>query len=81
MSDLFIEALHLVPALCSAAAAVYAFRAKQVATETHILINSRMEEYLKLTRSSSHAEGVKDEKDRVTQSEQTGAGESGTLAP
>ena len=32
--------------------------------EVHLEINSRMTQLLELTRSSSHAEGVKDEKDR-----------------
>jgi len=36
----------------------------QQAAATHLLVNSRMTELLELTRSSSKAEGVKEEKEK-----------------
>lgn len=34
----------------------------KVSRDTHVAVNSRMDEMLSLTRIASHAEGVKDEK-------------------
>lgn len=61
---MIIEIIHGVVAVCSLFAAVYAYKAKQMATETHLSVNSRMDELLKLTQKASHAEGVKEQKDR-----------------
>ncbi len=58
--------------LCTAVAALVASVAtliKVVHTsskiqEIHLSLNSRLDQFLALTRKSSHAEGVKDEQDR-----------------
>lgn len=54
-----IVALSAVGALC---VSIYtAFKVNEV----HLTFNSKMDQYIELTRTSSHAEGVKEEKERV----------------
>lgn len=51
--------------LLTAGLAFWASRKNKSAIhEIHVSINSRMDELLKLTATSSHAEGVKEEKDK-----------------
>ncbi len=45
------------PTLASIASIVMAFKAKTKAEATHLLINSRMEELLRVSKIASHLEG------------------------
>ena len=66
MSDAFYASI--APTIAALAALVFGWcdrkRMRKEITEVHIAVNSRMDALLALTKKSSHAEGVKDEKDK-----------------
>lgn len=66
MSDeVFIAAIvALPPTIASVAALIMAVQVKTKLQEVHHQINSRFDEWIKMTQVASHAEGVKDEKNR-----------------
>jgi hypothetical protein len=56
MSDTVI--LAIIAIVPSTLAAILSFLALNKARATHLLVNSRMDELLKITKSASRAEGV-----------------------
>lgn len=52
----------IVSVLTSLTAAYFAFRAKVVAKETHLVVNSRMDEFKRMAEKMFTAEGVLKEK-------------------
>ncbi len=68
MSDTVLTAIIVAipPTLVALVAAIKSFRNGAAVEKVHIAINSRMDEMLKLTRTSSHAEGVLEEKKNPT---------------
>lgn len=66
MSDAVIVGIVAAtpPTLLAMAALVTAFKTRNDVKQVHVLFNSRMDQFLKVTKESAHAEGVKEEKDK-----------------
>lgn len=59
---IIIAVIAIVP---SSLAAFVSFLALRKSKETHLLVNSRMTELLEITKKSSKAEGILEEKERT----------------
>lgn len=68
MSDAVIVGIVAAtpPTLLAMAALVSSFRNGRAVKDVHVLFNSRMDQFLKVTKESAHAEGVKEEKEKQT---------------
>lgn len=67
MTDaILISVIAGVAAVFAATVSAYfSYRAVAISRETHLIVNSRMEEFLRLARLASRAEGVLEEKERT----------------
>lgn len=66
MSDAVITAIiaAVPPTLLAGLALLKAGKVEKAVNEVHLSVNSRLDEFLKVTKTASHAEGVKEEKDK-----------------
>lgn len=60
--DIIEDVLRVCTAIAAVTAAIISFRAGRQIQEVRISINSRMDDLLKLTASSAHAEGVQQQR-------------------
>lgn len=66
MSEAFIVIILLITSATAIISAIVAGLSLRQSSRTHILINSRMDELIRLTREAARKEGIAEEKERAS---------------